>query len=146
MMIETNIDDMNPQYYDHVIEILLDHGALDAYLTPIIMKKGRPGIKLSALSPRELVDDISNVILRETTTIGLRMYPVDRVKLERVITDVETDYGIIRIKVVRMGSEIRFTPEHDDCLNAARTYDVPLSQVDDVVRKSADKLDLEGLF
>jgi len=146
MMIETNIDDMNPQYYDHVIDLLLDNGALDAYLTPVIMKKGRPGVKLSALSPQALVDEISDVILRETTSIGLRMYPVERLKLERVITDVETGYGTIRIKVVRMESDIRYTPEYDDCLEAARNHDIPISKINDAVRAVADKLDLDGLF
>ena len=146
MMIETNIDDMNPQYYEHIIDLLFETGSLDAYLTPIIMKKGRPGVKLSVLSPLSLVEMISAIILRETTTIGIRMYPVDRIKLARGITEVETRYGTIRIKVVKHGTEIRITPEYDDCLKAARKHDVPLSDVDETSREATRALDLETLF
>ncbi len=146
MMIETNVDDMNPQYYQHIIDLLFEAGSLDAYLTPIIMKKGRPGVKLSVLSPLSLAEVISEIILRETTTIGIRMFPVDRIKLDRVITEVQTGYGTIRIKVVTHGTEIRITPEYDDCLKAARNHKVPLSVVDEASREAARALDLESLF
>ena len=146
MMIETNVDDMNPQYYQHIIDLLFEAGSLDAYLTPIIMKKGRPGVKLSVLSHLSLVEVISDIILRETTTIGIRMFPVDRIKLGRVITEVQTGYGTIHIKVVTHGNEIRITPEYDDCLKAARKHKVPLPVVDEASREAARALDLESLF
>ena len=83
MMIETNIDDMNPQLYPHVVEKLLAAGANDAYLTPIIMKKGRPGVMLSAIAAQTMVKQLTDLILRETSSIGLRIYPVHRTKLQR---------------------------------------------------------------
>ena len=146
IVVETNIDDMNPQYYGYVVDLLLERGALDAYLVPVIMKKGRPGVLLTALVERPRVDDITSTILRETTTIGVRMYPVERQTLSRRIISVETGFGPIRIKVVRHGSHVRYMPEYDDCLHAAHTRGIPLSDVYAAVRTAADRLDLDGVL
>ncbi|HET7319505.1 MAG TPA: nickel pincer cofactor biosynthesis protein LarC, partial [Nitrospirota bacterium] len=106
ILIETNIDDMNPQVYEYIIDKLMKQGAKDAYLTPIIMKKGRPAILLSVLTDTPYVDRIVDAIFRETTSIGVRINEVKRKKLNREIRVVETSYGKIRIKVSKRGDEI----------------------------------------
>ncbi len=130
ILIETNIDDMNPQVYDHVIGKLLAQGAQDAYLTPVIMKKGRPGILLSVLADRAKTDALLDTIFRETTSIGVRIREVGRKKLSREIREVDTGYGKIRIKVSRRGNEIlTVTPEYEDCRKIAEETKLPLKQI-----------------
>jgi uncharacterized protein (TIGR00299 family) protein len=130
IVIETNIDDMNPQVYDYVIEKLMHQGAQDAYLTPIIMKKGRPAILLSVLTDKVNADAILDTIFRETTSIGVRMHEVGRKKLAREIAEVDTPYGKIRIKVSKRGDEVlTATPEYEDCRRIAEEKNVPLKQV-----------------
>lgn len=130
IIIETNIDDMNPQVYDYLIEKLMSRGAHDVYLTPIIMKKGRPGILLSVLTDESQFDAILDAVFRETTSIGVRIREVRRKKLDREIREVETIYGKVRIKVSRRGPEIfSATPEYDDCRKIAEEKKVPLKQV-----------------
>ena len=130
ILIETNIDDMNPQVYDYVIDKLMQQGALDAYLTPIIMKKGRPAILLSVLAEKSNIDALLDTIFRETTSIGVRIHEVGRKKLFREIEEVETSYGKIRIKVSSRGDEmLTATPEYEDCRRIAEEKQVPLKQV-----------------
>jgi uncharacterized protein (TIGR00299 family) protein len=127
ILIETNIDDLNPQVYDYVIEKLMRQ---DAYLTPLIMKKGRPAIQLSVLTDASLVDRVVDTIFRETTSIGVRIKEVGRRKLSREIRVVETPYGKIRIKVSKRGDEIlTATPEYEDCRRIAEEKQVPLKLV-----------------
>ena len=144
-VLETQIDDMNPQFYGHVVDLLLDSGALDAFLTPVIMKKNRPGVLLTVLSPPALAGRLSELILKETTTIGLRSYPASRRVLPRHETTVETPYGAIRIKVVRHGDSRRYTPEYEDCRQAARRSGIPLADVYAAVHEAAGRMDLENL-
>lgn len=146
LVVETSIDDMNPQYYAHVVDLLLERGALDACLTPVIMKKGRPGAILSVLVERARLEDITSTILRETTTLGVRMYRVERRILPRRIVEVQTAFGPVRIKLARHGTLLRFTPEYDDLRRAARANGVPLPEVCEAVRTAADRLDLEGML
>ena len=101
IVIETNIDDMSPQVYDYLIEKLMQQGAQDVYLTPIIMKKGRPAILLSVLTDKTKTDALLDTIFRETTSIGVRIHEVGRKKLTRDIREVDTVYGKIRIKISR---------------------------------------------
>jgi uncharacterized protein (TIGR00299 family) protein len=130
IVIETNIDDMNPQVYDYLIEKLMEQGAQDAYLTPIIMKKGRPAILLSVLTDRSKTDVMLDTIFRETTSIGVRIQEVGRKKLTRKITEVTTHYGTIRVKISRHGDTIyTVTPEYEDCKRIAEEQQVPLQQV-----------------
>lgn len=137
LVVETNIDDMNPQFYGHVVDLLFQRGALDAYLIPITMKKGRPGTLLAALVDRQHLEAVASTILDETTSIGVRTYPAQRRKLPRRVVTVETRFGPIRIKVVWHGERVRFAPEYDDCLRAAQAANVPLSVVYDEVRTAA---------
>ncbi len=140
-VLETQIDDMNPQFYGHVLDLLLDAGALDAFLTPVIMKKSRPGVLLTVLAPPALAGRLSEVIFKETTTIGLRSYPVTRNVLSRSEATVETRYGAIRIKIARHGDSRRYTPEYEDCRQAARKTGKPLADVYAAVHQAAGRLD-----
>lgn len=129
LLIEINVDDMNPEIYPHVIEKLLEIGAMDAYLIPIIMKKGRPGVLLSVLCAPEQKDLILDIIYRETSTLGARMLHVDRTKLPRKEITVQTEYGVIKGKEARWGNQIRRTPEFEDCRRIAKDRSVPLQEV-----------------
>jgi hypothetical protein len=130
IVIEANIDDMNPQNFSYVTERLLGLGALDVFTIPIQMKKGRPGHLLQVLSPPDAVDLLSRVIFQETTTIGLRQYPVRRTTLDREFVEVETEYGAVRMKVSRMDGEVvNFAPEYEDCARIAREKNVSLKRV-----------------
>jgi uncharacterized protein (TIGR00299 family) protein len=128
--IAANIDDLNPQIYDHVTERLFAAGARDVTITPIIMKKGRPGVTLAVLAEAALRDPMAEILFRETSTIGLRFHPVSRLKLERRIIEAETRFGVIRIKVSGdSGGPLTIAPEYDDCRKAALAHDAPLKVV-----------------
>jgi uncharacterized protein (TIGR00299 family) protein len=130
LVIETNIDDMSPQVYDYLIGKLMQQGAQDAYLTPIIMKKGRPAILLSVLTDKSKTDTMVDTIFRETTSIGVRIQEINRKKLIREIADVKTPYGTIRVKISKHGNEVlTITPEYEDCKRIAEEMQVPLKNV-----------------
>ncbi len=129
LIVETNIDDMNPQVYPYVIERLLGAGAHDAYLVPIVMKKGRPGILLSVMVSRTRLEDVVAVLYRETTTIGLRIRQTGRRKLPRRHIEAATSLGIVKAKaIVRDGREI-VTPEYEECTRIASERNLPLGEV-----------------
>lgn len=130
--ISANIDDLNPQIYGHLGEQLLAAGARDVTLTPTIMKKGRPGVILSVLAETSARDRLARMIFEETTTIGVRFHPVNRLKLDRRIEVVETRFGKIRVKVASAGgasSPLNLAPEFDDCQKAALEHGAPLKLV-----------------
>jgi uncharacterized protein (TIGR00299 family) protein len=129
VVIETNIDDMNPQIHPYLIEQLLAAGAHDAYLIPIIMKKGRPGILLSVLTTQPRLQDAVGVIFRETTSIGLRIQHVGRRKLPRQEVTVRTSYGPIRAKAVEREGVVTLTAEFEECKRIAREQHLPLAVV-----------------
>ncbi len=127
--VETNIDDMNPQVYPYLIEKLLASGAHDAYLVPIIMKKGRPGILLSVLASKSKLDDLASIIYTQTSTIGLRIQHVGRRKLLRREVECQTSFGSVRAKVVtRNGREVT-APEFDECKRIADERRMPVLEV-----------------
>lgn len=129
-VVETNIDDANPQFYEYVIDRLFAAGAADVFLTPIIMKRGRPGIKLTALVAPEKQAAITDIIFAETPSIGVRTYLTERRVLDREILSVKTDFGPIRVKVARqMGTVTNLMPEFKDCVSAAKKQGVPLKVV-----------------
>jgi pyridinium-3,5-bisthiocarboxylic acid mononucleotide nickel chelatase len=129
-VIETNIDDMNPQIFDHIIEMLYKAGSLDVSLTQLIMKKGRPGVKMTVLCNKAREDTIMKIILRETSSIGLRYYETRRKIMQREIKTIDTEFGKIRFKVSRLGKEImKATPEYEDCREVARRLHIPLIEV-----------------
>lgn len=127
--IETNIDDMNPQLYEHVAERLFAAGALDVWTQPAQMKKARPGIVLSTLAPRELAGAVVSVLLAETTTIGVRRWAVARDVLPRTVETVDTALGPVRVKLVRGPAGIRVHPEYDDCRAIAVRTGLALADV-----------------
>ena len=129
VLIETNIDDMNPQAYPYVIERLLEAGAHDAYLVPVVMKKGRPGILLSTMAERSRLDAVVRVLYRETSTIGLRIQQSGRLKLPRRHMEVQTSLGRVKAKaVVRDGREV-VAPEYEECRRIAAEKNLPLLEV-----------------
>jgi uncharacterized protein (TIGR00299 family) protein len=131
-VIETNIDDLNPQFYDSVMEKLFAAGALDVYLSPIQMKKNRPGVLLSVLSPSERVNELSEIVIRETSTLGVRISEWDRLCLDRRWQEVETEFGTIKIKIGELnGQVINASPEYEDCKHAAEEHGVPVKRVYD---------------
>lgn len=130
IIIETNIDDLNPQIYDYLIEKLMKQGAQDAYLTPIIMKKGRPAVLLSVLTESSKADVMVNTIFRETSSIGVRIQEVGRKKLSREVREVDTLYGSVRVKISSHKDEIlTVTPEYEDCRKIAEEKRVPLKTI-----------------
>ncbi|HMK56061.1 MAG TPA: nickel pincer cofactor biosynthesis protein LarC [Dissulfurispiraceae bacterium] len=115
VVIETNIDDMNPQHYEAVMSKLLSAGALDVFLENIIMKKGRPAVKVTCITRESDLDKMSDILFADTTTIGIRYYRADRKILSREIKAVRTKYGIVRFKVsIRKGKVTTVTPEYED--------------------------------
>ncbi len=129
-VIETNIDDMNPQIYEHVMELLFESGALDVYMTQVIMKKGRPGITLSVLCNDDKRDMLMGIILRETTSIGLRYYTAARKVLPREIKSKKSKYGPVNVKVAKLDQKGRKTSvEYEDCKKIARKFKIPLIEV-----------------
>lgn len=130
ILLETNIDDMNPQIYEHIFDKLLKIGAFDVWLDSIVMKKSRPGMKLSVLCKKDDIIKISDIILKETTSIGIRVREIDRITADRKIRTVKTKYGNIRIKTASInGIAVNAAPEYDDCKRAANKYGVPLKQI-----------------
>jgi len=138
VVIETNIDDMNPQTYEHIIERLMAQGAQDVYLTPIIMKKGRPAVLLSVLTARTDSDRVLDILFRETTSIGVRIREVGRKKLSREVREVRTPYGPVHVKISKRGDEVMtVTPEYEDCRRLAEERRVPLKTVMDEAKAAA---------
>jgi uncharacterized protein (TIGR00299 family) protein len=130
MVVEANIDDMNPQWYEHVFDRLLGAGALDVYLTPIQMKRSRPAVTLGLMVDEPKLDEALGILFAETTTIGVRLHPVERRKLEREERTVETPYGPVRVKTARWGGRVMNTaPEYRDCLRLAEEKGVPLKEI-----------------
>jgi len=129
VVVETNIDDMNPQIYPYVLEKLLASGALDAYLVPVIMKKGRPGILLSVMVDRTNLDTIVRLVTLHTSTIGVRIQSASRRKLPRRVVDVQTRLGPVRAKlVVRDGREM-LAAEFEECRRIAEERGIPILEV-----------------
>ncbi|HWC77969.1 MAG TPA: nickel pincer cofactor biosynthesis protein LarC [Blastocatellia bacterium] len=130
MVIETTIDDMNPQVYGFVLERAFALGALDVFLTPVYMKKQRPGMLITVLCEHTRLELLSDMLLKETTTLGVRYHEASRRVLERVIETAQTEYGPIRIKVAREGNRtLHFQPEYDDCARVAAEAGAPLIEV-----------------
>ncbi len=139
LLIEANIDDMNPEVYGYLFDRLLEQGASDVYATPVLMKKGRPGNVLSVLAPAGRLDELAAIVLQETTTIGLRYYGVERRVLERQIRAVATPYGEVNVKFSYLDGRRRAAPEYEDCARLAQKHQVPLLAVYEAARAAAIK-------
>jgi len=136
-MLECNIDDMNPEWYDHLFRKLFDAGASDVFLTPIIMKKSRPANMLSVLCNKNIVPEMKAIIFNNTTTIGLREYPVTKTVLDRQEKEIETELGKVQVKCSYFqGKEIRFKPEFEDLKKLAIQHGLSLNEVEKIITKS----------
>ncbi len=138
IVVETNIDDMNPQLYDYVMERLLAMEVLEVFITPILMKKNRPGHLLTVICSSEKLPAVTEFLLRETTTLGLRWHEEERAKAEREIVPLKTKYGRIRFKLARWeGKAINLSPEYEDCKRVAAEKGIPLKQIFEEARNEA---------
>lgn len=134
-VIETNIDDMNPQFYEHVMEMLFKAGALDVFLENIIMKKGRPAVKLTVISEESDIEKLSGILFQETTTIGLRFYRVHRRTLDREIKKIKTKYGDLRIKVsTSKGNVVNISAEYEDLKAIAKKTKIPIKKITEEIQ------------
>ena len=129
-ILETNIDDMNPEFYGYVEEKLFEIGALDVFKTAISMKKGRPGVKLSVLINEQIEKAVLDVIFEETTSIGVRKYKVEKIMLNRNFSKIQTKYGEVTIKKSYYnGKLIKYKPEYEDCKVIAKENDITMEKI-----------------
>lgn len=143
-LLETNIDDMNPQLYDWVMEKAFDLDALDVYLTPLQMKKNRPAVQLAILTRQEHADSLMRLLFRETTTLGIRATKVDRFSLQRSEIIARTAYGEVRVKVGFLcGKPTNFAPEYEDCRRIAAEHSLPFSEISEAATQEARRAFLD---
>ena len=141
ILMETNIDNMNPEILGYILERLLEIGALDVFMTPIFMKKNRPGTLLSILITPDKLDEAISVVFAETTSMGVRFQRLERRKLPRELILVETSFGPVRVKVSNAGMEKRIlSPEYEDCREIAIRKAIPLRKVYEEAQTAAEKI------
>lgn len=129
-MIECNIDDMNPEWYDFIMEKLFDQGVQDVFFTPLMMKKNRPAIKISVLCSPDQMNKVKELLFTETTTLGLRSYKVNKTALERKLSKLSTDYGEVTIKSSYYQNKLLHSkPEYEDCKRIAKERNIPIREV-----------------
>lgn len=130
VMLETNIDDLNPEVYDYVVARLFEANALDVTLSPIQMKKNRPGTQLSVLCKPHHAEQLTVILFSETSTLGVRKQLLERHSLPRSVHTIETPYGPVRVKVASLGNQAtKISPEYEDCQRLASAKNVPLTEV-----------------
>jgi uncharacterized protein (TIGR00299 family) protein len=138
MVVETNIDDMNPQFYDYVMEKLLTLEVMDVFLTPILMKKNRLATLLTVICSVEKLPSVTHFLLRETTTLGVRWHEEERACADREIITLQTKHGAIHFKLARWeGRLVNLSPEYDDCKRLALEKGIPLKDIFEEARKAA---------
>ncbi len=129
VLVETNMDDINPQLIPFVIEKVLSLGATDAFVTPLIMKKGRPGFMLSVLTSESMLSKISSEIFSQTTTLGLRIQNIRRLKVHRELKIAKTSFGDVRVKESSLDGRKRISVEFEECKRIAESTNIPLAEV-----------------
>lgn len=141
VQVETTVDDMSPQLFEPLMERLFTAGALDVFLTPVVMKRSRPGVVVTALCPPDRVGDVERVLFEESPTIGVRWSERRRTRLEREIVTCPTAYGPIAVKVSRLdGRVVTVTPEFTDVVRVATEKSLPVREVLDQARAEARRL------
>ncbi len=141
-MVETNIDDMPGEHLGYLLEKILDAGALDGYITPVQMKKSRPGTLISIIVDDVSLSRVERIIFEQSTTFGIRKYKVNRNKLYRKFVDVKTEYGMIKVKVGTLNGCIKnITPEHEDCRKIADKRGVPLRLIYNAATNAAQSIE-----
>ena len=137
-VIETNLDDMTPELCGALFERLIAAGALDVYVTPIVMKRGRPAVLVTVITPPEQCTALQTMLFEETTTFGVRVSFAHRQKLDRSWRKVSTPYGDVRVKVGALGGKvITISPEYEDCRKAAEERGVPIRKVYEAAQRAA---------
>jgi len=125
LVVEANIDDMNPQIFGYLHDRLLAMGVLDIFVAPVQMKKNRPGTLLTVIVPKDLIEAVSAVLFEETTSIGVRYYEARRKTLLRTVEQIQSEFGNVRVKVSRLnGRIVNFSPEYEDCRKLAAEHHV----------------------
>lgn len=128
--IEVNLDDIPGEWLGYVMDLLLKAGANDVFYIPIYMKKNRPGTMLQVLCPENRLENMMSIIFRETTTLGVRHYPLSVKRLGRRFTEIQTPWGAISVKEGIMDGEvIQQSPEYDQCKEIAVKYNIPLKKI-----------------
>lgn len=141
LLLQTNIDDMNPELYGYVMERLFAQGALDVWFIPIQMKKNRPAVTLCVLASAQAEGALIETILRETSTLGVRVQAVGRRQAEREVVEIETSLGRAAVKLKRLqGSPVAVVPEYEDCRRLALEHSLPLQEVYRIVFSAADAM------
>jgi uncharacterized protein (DUF111 family) len=127
---ECNIDDMNPEFFDHISELLFNSGASDVFLTNIIMKKGRPGIILNVILEKEHAESVKEVLFTESTTLGVRTRTFMKDTLVRHFESIETSFGKVTVKrSFYKGKEVSYKPEYEECRKIASKLGIPIKEV-----------------
>lgn len=138
-MVECNMDDMNPELYDNLVTKLFEAGAADVYLTSVIMKKNRPGTKINIITHFDHVEKIKEVVFKESTTLGLRLFPFEKHTLERKFEIIETTLGKVTVKYSYYKDDlVSVKPENTDCLKIARKTKIPLKEVYRIIMQSVN--------
>ncbi len=129
IQIETNIDDLNPEFYPYLQQLLFDAGAMDVTIYPGIMKKGRPGNLVSILADESRLDEIRNILYNQTSTLGFRYFRVHREKIPRQITKIDSPWGKMNVKIVEWKGQQRLLPEFEECRRIAQENEEPLLNI-----------------
>ena len=130
LLLECNIDDMNPEFFEYISEMLFTNGASDVFLSGITMKKGRPGIMLHIICETELAETIKKIVFTESTSLGIRTFPFRKDTLVRKFETIQTNYGELTVKrSYYKGNEVSFKPEYDDCKCVASENGIPIKEV-----------------
>ncbi|WP_251433786.1 nickel insertion protein [Peribacillus simplex] len=133
---EVNLDDISGEWLGHVMDLLFESGANDVYYTPIFMKKNRPGVLLQLLCSQQMISKMKKILFAETTTLGIRYYPLTVHRLERSFFTVHTQWGEVTIKRgFHEGLPLQQAPEYEDCRKIAVQNNIPLKQVYEEVWK-----------
>lgn len=136
LLVESNIDDLNPEVYPYIVEKLFKNDVLDVYITPVIMKKGRPGNIISVLCEKKNFKEVVEIIFNETTTIGLRVSDIKRLKLKRELIEINTPFGKVKAKKIYIDNEEKIIPEYEECKKIAEKNKLPLNKVYNIINKS----------
>ncbi|MDL4842376.1 nickel pincer cofactor biosynthesis protein LarC2 [Aquibacillus rhizosphaerae] len=137
---EVNLDDMSGEWLGYVMDILFEAGANDVFYTPIYMKKNRPGVLLQLLCSKQSMEQMKSILLKETTTLGIRYYPLTVHRMERAFIKVETEWGPVTVKQGINNEEVfQSSPEYEDCKAIAKKHNIPLKKVYEQVWKAMDK-------
>lgn len=138
LQFEANIDDMNPEWFEIAVERLFAAGAVDVVLIPAQMKKNRPATLLQVIAPEDAREKIAATILRETTTLGVRYFPIQRRTLKREVATVTTEFGEVAVKIAT-DPELhirKIIPEYDSCKKMALENNLPIERIYDAIRRS----------